>query len=203
MERVGEGSHHVVATVWTLGHSTHEPPAFLELLRQQQISAVADVRSEPYSRHAPQFGKEHLTALLQRAGIGYVFLGRELGARSDDESVFTDGRVDFAKLAATPAFRAGLERLRTGADRHRIALLCAEHDPLHCHRAILVSRYLRAAGIAVTHIHRDGALESHAALERRLLDHLGLEAGDLFTPAEIQLERAYLEHGRQIAWRRA
>lgn len=192
----------MVARVWTVGHSAHEPQAFIDLLRRHEITAVADVRSEPYSRHAPHFCKDAFVDLLQRRNIAYVFLGRELGARSEDDAVFTDERVDFAKLAATTLFREGLERVRAGAARHRIALVCAEHDPLHCHRAILVSRHLATSGTAVAHVHRDGEVESHACLERRLLEHYGLGEGDLFTPFEQQLESAYEEHGRQMAWRR-
>ena len=192
----------MVATVWTVGHSAHEPQAFVDLLRRHDITAVADVRSEPYSRHVPHFCKEAFVDLLQQRKVAYVFLGRELGARSDDDAVFTDERVDFDKLACTELFRQGLERVRAGAARHRVALVCAEHDPLHCHRAILVSRHLQGPDTDVVHVHRDGELESHGCLERRLLDHYGLGEGDLFTPYETQLERAYEEHGRQLAWRR-
>ncbi|MDJ0523721.1 MAG: DUF488 domain-containing protein [Planctomycetota bacterium] len=192
----------MVATVWTVGHSAHEPESFVHLLRRHRINAIADVRSEPYSRHAPQFCKEAFTDLLRRSDIHYVFLGRELGARSDDETVFTDDRVDFDKLAQSRTFLAGLERLRAGAARHRIALVCAEHDPLHCHRAILVSRHLCGPALEVRHVHQDGRLETHAQLERRLLDHYGLGEGDLFTPFETQLESAYEEQGRRMAWRR-
>lgn len=192
----------MVSTVWTLGHSNHEPDGFVDLLRRQDISAVADLRSHPYSRHVPQYGKEELAALLKASGISYVFLGRELGARSNDDAVFAGDRVDFDKLATTDLFRAGLERIRGGAARHRIALVCAEQDPLHCHRAILVARHLLSPTLDVRHIHRDGHAESHAALERRLLDHHGLAGGDLFTPLDDQLDEAYSRHGVQMAWRR-
>ena len=200
MEAVGEGSRQVVAKVWTVGHSDHEPERFVDLLRQHGISAVADVRSAPYSRHVPQFCKDTLAGFLRLAGIAYVFLGRELGARSDDQAVFTGERVDFEKLAASGPFRQGLERLRSGAEQHRIALVCAEHDPLHCHRAILVGRRLRELDVQVDHIHRDGALEAHCALEGRLLDHFGLGAGDLFTPHEQKIAQAYEQQGREMAW---
>lgn len=199
MGAIGEGSRLVVATVWTVGHSNHEPERFVDLLRQYGISAVADVRSEPYSRHVPQYCKDTLAGFLRLAGIAYVFLGRELGARSEDDAVFTGERVDFDKMAVSEPFRQGLDRVRSGAAQHRIALVCAEHDPLHCHRAILVGRRLRELDMPVEHIHRDGTLEPHTALEGRLLDHLGLGAGDLFTPHEEQVARAYEEHGRLMA----
>ncbi len=192
----------VVSTVWTLGHSNHEPNGFVNLLHQQDITAVADLRSHPYSRHVPQYGKEELAALLKASGISYVFLGRELGARSNDDTVFAGDRVDFDKLATTDLFRAGLERIRGGSERHRIALVCAEQDPLHCHRAILVARHLLSPALDVRHIHPDGHTESQAELETRMLDHLGLAGGDLFTPLDVQLAEAYTRQGAHMAWRR-
>lgn len=191
----------MVATVWTVGHSDHEIGSFLRLLVRQGVTAVADLRSEPHSRHVPHFGEGDIKSALRDAGIGYVFLGRELGGRTDEHDLLTDGRVDFEKLADAPLFRAGLDRLRHGAATHRVALLCAEKDPLHCHRALLVSRHLRGPTLEVQHIHADGTLESHVALERRLLEAHGLGQEDLFTPLETRLHRAYVRQSERVAYR--
>ena len=196
-----EGVVAMVATVWTVGHSDLETGQFLRLLVRQGVTAVADLRSEPYSRHAPQFCKRDLKDALRDAGIGYVFLGRELGGRTDEAGLLTDGRVDFEKLAGAPDFLVGLDRLRHGAATHRVALLCAEKDPLHCHRALLVSRHLRGPTLEVQHIHADGTLESHVALERRLLEAHGLGEEDLFTPFETRLHRAYVRQAERVAFR--
>jgi uncharacterized protein (DUF488 family) len=191
----------MVATVWTLGHSDHEAEAFLALLERHGITAVADVRSQPHSRRAPQFGREELRRQLKAAGIAYVFLGRELGGRPEDPSLRTDGRLDYAKVAASGAFREGLARVRRGAERHRVALLCAEGDPLYCHRALLVARHLHGGGVEVRHIHADGAVEEHAEFERRLLATHDLERVDLFAPPEARLEEAYRRQAARAAWR--
>jgi len=191
----------VVASVWTVGHANHEPDEFLDLLRRHDITAVADLRSHPYSRYVPHFGKHALAAWLREAEVAYVFLGRELGARSEDPAVYTDGAVDFTKLASTAAFCEGLERVRTGAGRYRIALLCAEHDPLDCHRAVLVARHLHGPTLAVRHIHADGHLEAHDALERRMLEHHGLGAA-LFRSFGQQVEQAYRQQAARLAWHR-
>lgn len=188
--------------VYTIGHSTHDEHAFIGLLQRHAITAVADVRSEPYSRHVPHFSKAPLKSILQGAGIAYVFLGQELGARTDDERCFDRERVVFDRLAHTSRFLDGLSRIRQGAESHRIALLCAEAEPLHCHRAVLVSRHLRDVGLDVSHILSDGTLEPHATLERRMLTECRLDEGDLFEPYESQLERAYENWGERIAWRR-
>ena len=79
--------------IYTIGHSTHTSEAFLELLRKHNVTAVADVRSAPFSRFNPQFNKDALQGTLGEHGIKYVFLGRELGARSDDPACYENGRV--------------------------------------------------------------------------------------------------------------
>lgn len=189
-------------TVYTIGHSTHEAGSFVALLRDHGVTAVADVRSTPFSRRVPHFSKAPLQALLEAADIAYVFLGRELGARTEDESCFVGDRVEFERLACTSGFQEGLARVRKGAGAHEIALLCAEHDPLRCHRAVLVSRHLHGDGLEVEHVLRDGTLESHPALERRMLAECRLGEGNLFQPFAEQLEQAYLQWGERIAWRR-
>ncbi len=113
------------ALVFTVGHSTHSAAKVLELLRRNEITAIADVRSQPYSRMNPQFNREPMKDALKSAGISYVFLGRELGARSEDRSCYIDGKVQYDRLARTDLFQRGLARVVDGASRHRIALLCA------------------------------------------------------------------------------
>jgi uncharacterized protein (DUF488 family) len=71
----------VALVIWTVGHSTHPVDELVALLQAARIEVLADVRSQPYSRHNPQFRRENLRASLQEAGLGYVFLGAELGAR--------------------------------------------------------------------------------------------------------------------------
>ena len=187
--------------IYTIGHSNVSGEALLALLQQHGITAVADVRSQPYSRYLPHFSQGPLKATLQGAGIAYVFLGRELGARPDDPGCYQEGRAVYAKIAATPRFGEGLQRLRRGAVRERIVLLCAEKDPITCHRTILVCRHLRQE-VPIDHILADGRLESHPALERRLLELHGLHQLNFFNPktaAEL-LEEAYDRQGEQIAY---
>jgi len=161
------------------------------------------VRSHPYSRMNPQFNREPLKAVLAAAGIAYVFLGHELGARSDDPACYLAGKVQYDCLARTAQFHAGLERVREGMARYRLALMCAEKEPLECHRGILVSRHLEAAGITVCHILADGSLESHAEAMQRLRAQLKLPESDLFRTPEEVLEDAYRMQGERIAYETA
>ena len=165
-------------TVLTIGHSNHALELFLDLLAQHRVTAVADVRSTPYSRFNPQFDREQLVAPLKASGIKYVYLGHELGGRSDDPSCYQDGRVRYDRLAQAPHFREGLQRIARGAEEYRVALMCAEKEPLHCHRTLLVGHELDKSGIEVAHILPDGRLEPHADAMTRLLAEIGLEHDD-------------------------
>jgi uncharacterized protein (DUF488 family) len=176
---------------------------FVGMLLRHEVREVADVRSSPYSRHTPQFNREILEQALRQAGIGYVFLGRELGARPDAPDCYQDGHVEFQRLRAAPRFEEGLRTVLDRGKTGRVALLCAEKDPVCCHRMILVSRALRSRVALVGHILADGSLETNEDAERRLVRLVGVERS-LFEPdvtdAEL-VERAYDLQGQEIAYR--
>lgn len=187
-------------TLYTIGHSTHETDAFVSLLGRHEIDALADVRSSPYSRFNPQFNRETLQRNLETSEIAYVFLGRELGARSEDSDCYENGRVQFDRLARTRLFQAGIERVREGAKRYRLALMCAEKDPLECHRTILVARTLVERGVEVRHILEDGSLETHERALDRLLKLFKLDEPDLFRTREDSIRDAYRLQAERIAY---
>jgi len=172
----------------------------IELLTLHDVTAVADVRSHPYSRFNPQFNRESFHANLKTAGISYVFLGRELGARTQDRGCYVDGTVQYDLVARTGSFQEGLARIVEGVRSQSIALLCAEKDPLACHRSILICRHLANRGIGAQHILDDGRLESHDQALARLLVELGLAGGDLFRTRDDLIVEAYDRRGRQIAY---
>ena len=154
----------------TIGHSNHSIEAFVFLLKKHKITAVADVRSHPFSRYLPHFNQTEIAASLSAAGIQYVFLGKELGARPEDLSCYdTGGKALYDRIAATPLFSAGIQRLLKGAANYKISLMCAEKDPITCHRTILVCHKLKEFNLQINHILCDGNLESHQDLEARLL----------------------------------
>jgi uncharacterized protein (DUF488 family) len=194
--------------VYTIGHSNHSIEKFLELLARHSIEAVTDVRSHPQSRFNPQFSLKRLRASLEEAEVAYLFLGRELGARSDDPALVVDGKVDYGRLARTPRFQEGLTRVATAAATARVAILCAERDPLECHRAILVCPELAARGVDAQHIREDGRLESRAELETRLLAAVARDesprTGDLFPDLrgdrDERIAAAYRRRGKEIAY---
>jgi uncharacterized protein (DUF488 family) len=147
------------APVWTVGHSSHEMAWLLRLLQGERIGFAVDVRSYPYSRHAPQFNREPLQRALRSSGIGYVFLGDALGGRPSREEHYDDeGHALYGLMAQEPRFMAAVERVRAGAQSHRLALLCSEADPRECHRRLLVGRVLTEADVELRHILRDGSV---------------------------------------------
>ncbi len=133
------------------------------------INTVCDVRSSPYSRFTPQFNRETLKEELIRQRITYIYLGAELGPRSPDPSCYENGKVQFERLAQKEIIQQGLNRLRKGMATHRIALMCAEKDPLTCHRTILICRHLRDDDVLIRHMLEDGSCEDHSDTEKRLL----------------------------------
>ena len=186
--------------VFTVGHSTHTIERFLDLLRQHGVTAIADVRSVPYSRMQPQFNRETLMRSLDTCGLAYMFLGKELGARSDDKTCYENGRVQYRRLAMTAAFHAGIERVRMKSESRRIALMCAEREPLACHRTLLVGRELIAAGTPVVHIHADGHVEPHAKAMQRLLQIFGLPEENLFRTQADLIEEACARQEERVAY---
>ena len=183
-------------TIYTVGHSTHTFEKFLELFERNGVTAIVDVRSNPFSRHNPQFNKDTLSAELKKHGIAYVFLGKELGARSDDPSCYEGGKVSYSRLTQTPIFKAGIERVLNGARKYRIALMCAEKEPLDCHRTFLVSRELDKRGVSIVHILSDGSTETQSQTMRRLV---GSQL-DMFRIYDEQVELACKEREQKIAY---
>jgi uncharacterized protein (DUF488 family) len=185
--------------LFTIGHSNHSWERFLELLMFHRINVLVDVRSSPYSARYPQFNQDLLESALLAAGIKYNSLGEQLGARRSERECYVEGVARYDRIARTTAFHAGLERVISGMQQYRPALMCAEKDPLECHRTILVCRHLRDVA-QIRHILADGSLEAHADAETRLMAEERVPTDDLFAPREQLIARAYDQRGEKIAF---
>jgi uncharacterized protein (DUF488 family) len=188
--------------LFTVGHSNHPIERFLALVRRHGVEVVADVRSRPYSRFVPHFGKERLARRLDDEGFVYLFLGHELGGKpmQDDPP---QARLDYRARIEELSFQQGIRTLLDALAERRVALVCRERDPLDCHRLHLICRYLRPMGLDIRHILPDGEVEAQQATERRLLERaaraeLPLFEGTASAPDEQALARAY-----DAWWRRA
>lgn len=186
--------------IYTIGHSNHSTEQFIALLVKHGVDAIADVRSTPASRFMPQFNRETLKGTLHDAGIDYVFLGRELGARPDNPTIYEGSQVSYMLLARTPEFAEGINRLRNGMQTRRIAIMCAEREPLDCHRTVLIGRMLAEGNASVGHIHSDGRIESHDDAMVRLMVGYGLDQADLFNSRKDLLDEALRRQELRIAY---
>ena len=175
---IGERGAGSQRSVFTVGHSNHSAEKLVGLLEGHGIEVVVDTRSRPYSRHAPHFNARALEATLSGFGIGYLFLGRELGGWPEGEEFYdAESRVDYALLERSRQFLDGISRLEGEIRVRAVALLCSEEDPAGCHRKLLVGRALGERGTAVRHIRGDGGVQTE-----------GEESGFqpvLFTEAEV------------------
>ena len=187
--------------ILTIGHSNHSLGAFHGLLAKHAVTALVDIRSSPYSRFQPQFNRQPLDRSMAQAGIAYLHLGDALGGRPSDPACYEEGRVRYDRVAQTEAFRNALRGLLDLAGRHRVALMCAEREPLHCHRTLLVGRALEEAGEQVRHILADGGMEDHTdAMDRLLIQHGLAPRGDLVSPREEAIATAIAREARRRAY---
>ena len=181
-----------MATILLIGHSSHDWATFQRLLAWVEIGVVVDVRSNPASR-LPDFNRTALKDCLNAAGIGYVFLGLELGGCPRDVRV-----PEYEQMAASPLFAEGIARAEEMTARTRPALMCSEHEPLTRHRCVLVGRHLVEGGGGVAHIFRNGTIEPNDVTEDRLLAITRQIEHDLHSSRD-RLGAAYHIQGLKIA----
>ena len=151
--------------LWTIGHSTLPTERLIEALRSFEIKVLADVRSFPGSRRYPQFNRERLNASLADVGIEYQHfpeLGGRRHAQPDSLNMAWRNKMfrGYADYMETDEFRLGMARLLESARARRTAIMCAEAVWWRCHRS-LISDYLKASGVEVTHIIAAGKSEPH------------------------------------------
>jgi uncharacterized protein (DUF488 family) len=189
-----------------VGHSILEFSDFAALLKNHRVDLVADVRSVPQSARLAHFSQPAFERLLGAEQVAYLFLGDELGGRPDDADAYRpDGRVDYNVRRKSYAFGAGLERLQSELPGRSVAIMCAEEDPLECHRFLMICPELTKLGIIPLHIRKGSRIETQEAAENRLLNVTGFEgvaANTLFPDVRAQaLEDAYRLQAERFAFR--
>jgi uncharacterized protein (DUF488 family) len=187
--------------ILTIGHSSHPADRLVGLLKMHDVTELVDIRSAPYSQISPELSGRALSISLPDAGIGYVFRGNELGGRSKLAADYDDtGRVQYDRMARSDEFAEAIEHVLKDAGEQQVALMCAEGDPLECHRTLLVGRALEARGASISHIHPDGTVESSEEAMSRLLQLLGAQENTLFDTREEVIARACAAQARRVAW---
>ncbi len=156
--------------IYTIGHSNHDVPTVIDLLKKYKVVTLFDVRTLPYSRHAPQFNQKRIVEPLAAAGIRYEYLGKMLGGRPEDPSVYKSGKVptdwknlllevEYPKVMKKDYFQEGIKQVIEESRSKNVAIMCAEEDPANCHRHHLLGRYLTEHGYKVLHIRKDGTTQ--------------------------------------------
>ena len=192
--------------LFTIGHSSMESADFVRLLANHRIELLIDVRSQPVSGRFPHFNGVALQKTLESEGIAYLFLGEELGGRPDDPAVYgPDGVVDYRARRKSYVFGAGIERVEREIQNRRTALMCAEDDPIECHRFLMICPELVAMELHPQHIRKDGSVEAQERAEDRLLRSTGfadIAANTLFPGARAEaIEKALELQAKECAFR--
>ena len=167
--------------LYTIGHGAHSIDKFIQLLDDNGISALVDVRSDPYSRYHPQFNKEDLERVLPDHWIQYFYAGKYLGGRPKDVNCYKNNQIppggsDYLHLVNYPEimkkewFVQGIHRLLEIADEQTTAIMCSEEDPASCHRHHLIAKYLIAdyPDVEVRHIRKDGSVYGAKSIQTNL-----------------------------------
>jgi len=152
-------------TLYTVGHSNRTLEELMTLLKRARVGTLVDVRAQPRSQHNPQFNDTSLRAACEHAGMIYHWAGRQLGGMRAPQSdsphrALSEGRRGFADYMDTDAFKKGAAQLQQLAARGVCAVLCAERDPAHCHRA-LIADYLSLQAVRVVHLIAPGESPAH------------------------------------------
>lgn len=192
--------------LFTIGHSNLDPAAFLESLQKYEISILADVRSRPRSFRFPQFNQDALSESLSSSAVKYLFLGEELGGRPEDPKAYrADGLVDYRARRKSRGFQMGLEHILSALQEHCVAIMCAEEEPLACHRFLMICPELVVAGFQPQHIRRGATIETQVEAEDRLLalNNFGdVTTSSLFSGGrDAALEDAYMLQAERCAFR--
>ena len=194
--------------LYTIGHSSHSQEEFLHMIQIYHINCIVDVRSLPASKHSPQFNQKTIESFLKYNQVNYLFFGREFGARRID-AFNQKGQVDFELAVKSTLFQQGVERIYSLMEKHHIALMCSEANPLECHRFALVARYFHNQEICVQHIMKDASLLTHTQLEKEMINlylharkPLLADVDELFGTytAEDQLLDAYRLKNKEIGY---
>jgi len=186
--------------IYSVGYATHTIESFTATLKKYNITEIVDVRSQPYSGYKPEFNREILKQVLFNNGIEYIFLGDNLGARIKAPECYKNGHAKYDLISNHPIFQEGIVRILKEIKKFSVAMMCAEKDPINCHRTILVCKQLKNYEIQIVHIIDDNTSEDHSETEFRLMKLHHLEQPDLLMKDSERLEEAYSRQAAKIAY---
>lgn len=157
-------------TIYSIGYGNRKIDQFLFLLKKYEINLLIDIRTNPASRFQPAYNRKMLSELLKQQNIEYLFLGMELGGKPKDVNLYSEGRLDYAKVNSSFEYKKGIEALKSNLGQgFAVCIMCAELNPDECHRKNLVAETLFAQKIDTNHITKAGDLVLHSSDKKSLL----------------------------------
>lgn len=170
--KLESGAFTMADTIYTIGYSGFNIDAFINTLKRYCVNVLVDVRSNPYSAHYPEYNKEHLERILRINGIFYRNYSKEFGAQQKELTFFSpEGFLDFEAFVKSDVFCEGINKLEKGMQQdYTFALMCAEKNPVNCHRSIMISRVFHEAGHTVIHLLPDNKTVTQHELEEFILN---------------------------------
>lgn len=188
--------------LYTIGYAGFSVDDFINTLKEKSIGALVDVRSSPYSSRFEQFNITNVKDVLNNNNIYYLFLGDELGARPKDRSLYSNNSADFDKISKSSLFIDGCQRIRDGLSKFPVCIMCAEKDPVTCHRTILVANKFRSLypDVTIQHIHSSTKIEPQEKIDRRIMAMYDLEQEHFFKSFDERLIEAYSLRAKEIAF---
>jgi len=174
----------VLATLYTIGHSTRTLEELVAALQAHEIQTLVDIRAFPMSRRLPQFNRDSLEKTLPAVNIQYVWMKALGGYRkkvledSPNIGLRNQSFRNYADYMLSPEFEQAIAQLLTLAEHSRTAYMCAERVYFRCHR-MLVSDWLVAHGNEVLHIDDEKPAKRHkVTAEARMIDEQLIYRGD-------------------------
>lgn len=184
-------------TIYTIGYTGFTIDGFIETLKLHQINVVIDVRSSPYSERYPDYNKNAIEPKLKENGIYYRNYVSEFGARQENVNFYSEeGCLDFALFAQSEQFLSGVEKIKNSVSKgYNIVLLCAEKEPIQCHRTILVARVFSDLGYKIIHLMPDNQTKTQKQIEQELLNKYFPNRGQmtLFSTSVMSDEKCLVE----------
>ena len=186
--------------IYSIGYTSFEINSFIDIIKEHDISCVVDVRSNPVASEYYQiYSRTSLEKILNSKNIYYRNYALEFGARQVDYSLYKEfGYLDFDRFIKTPNFLLGINKIKKGLELgYNFVLMCAEKDPINCHRAIMVAKGFKENGIIVDHIMADNSIQSQIDIEQRLLNMYFPQRGqqNLF---EEKTEEDYIKEAYRV-----
>lgn len=161
----------IINCIYTIGYTAFSINEFIETIKNFGISCVIDVRSSPFSNYYTDYNKDTLERTLKEHNILYRNYANEFGARQTNPAFYSGDIVDFDKFIKSAQFLEGVSKVKKGIERgYKFVLMCAEKDPIKCHRSIMLGKGFSENGFDVKHIVSKTEIESQRELEERLLE---------------------------------